>query len=146
MNIIQANIILKMGVVLFSTKQKSVSEIGISLNEIYPDDELTSGGYWLFDWQTNECYYSYNFLNSLGYIKSEVTNNTDFFYKVADNLHLKEGFKMIEELILNKSEDCFVNYLNYTHKNGEIIKIECSGVVLYKNDKPVMVLGAHILL
>jgi hypothetical protein len=34
MNKVQANLVLKMGIALFSTKQ-SVTEIGISLNEIY---------------------------------------------------------------------------------------------------------------
>jgi hypothetical protein len=142
---IHANLVLKMGVILFSTKKQSVSEIGICLNELHSDD-LTSGGYWLYDWETNECYYSEKLINSLGYNRCDVQNNTNFFYKVADNEHLNEGFKMIDELVLNKSELSFINDLNYTHKNGSIIKVECSGTVFYKFNEPIIVLGTHILL
>jgi len=139
---IHANIVLKMGVVLLSTQHQSVLDIGAVLNKAHTDD-LTSGGYWLYDWITNECYYSDNFIASMGYDRSEVSNKTDFFYKVANKEHLNHGFDMIYDLIKEMSETCFINELDYTRKNGEIIKIQCSGTVFYKFGEPIIVLGTH---
>ena len=145
MNKVQANLVLKMGIALFSTKQ-SVTEIGISLNEIYTDDDITSGGFWLYNIQTKECYYSDKFLNSLGYNKKDVANNTDFLYKTADVSALEKGFKMINDLIVSRSESSFINYLDYTHKDGSIVKVECCGTVFYKRNEPIIVFGTHILM
>jgi hypothetical protein len=52
---------------------------------------------------------------------------------------------MLNELIAKKSEACFINYLDYTKKDGDILNVECSGTCLYKNGEPYIVLGTHNL-
>ena len=50
---------------------------------------------------------------------------------------------MLNKLIENKSESCFVNDLEYTKKSGEVFTVECSGTPLYKDNKPYIVLGTQ---
>lgn len=145
MNDIHANFVLKMGVILLSTRIFSVTEIGMSLNKLH-SDELTSGGYWLYDWDTKDCYLSDKLIESIGYSRSDVAPSIDFFYKVANNEHLNLGFAMVNDLIDMQSESCFCNKLEYTHNDGHKIQIQCSGTVFYKYGKPVIVLGTHEIL
>jgi hypothetical protein len=137
-----ANIVLKMGVILLSTRYGTVEGIGSQLNELHTD-ELTSGGYWLYDYLTGACYSSDKFIDVIGYERHEVEPTVDFFYKTADVEKLNKGFKMIDDLIAMKAEHCFIHELLYTHKDGSTVNVQCSGTVFYKFDEPFMVLGTH---
>ena len=136
------NIILKLGITLATKNLFTIKEVGKFMQETSADD-FTSNGFWLYSYNSNDCYLSDKFLETIGYNRSEIIENVDFFYKVADNEHLKKGFDMLNELIKVKSEACFINYLDYTCKDGIVLNIKCSGTVLYKNNKPYIVLGTH---
>ena len=144
-NRIHANIVLKMGVILLSNKYKGAIDIGAELNKLYTDD-LTNGGYWLYDYKTNECYYSDRFLKSLGYNREDVCLTISFFYKTAEKIHLDVCFEMIAELMEDKSENCFVNEIDYYHVDGTILKVECMGTIFYKDGEPIIVLGTNKIL
>jgi hypothetical protein len=144
-NILHANIVLKMGVILLSNKYSGVMPIGYELNQLHTDS-LTNGGYWLYDYNTHECYYSDRFIESIGYERDDIDSTVSFFYKTADNEHLSIGFEMISELVEEKSEICFVNELTYYHSDGRELQIECMGTVFYKEVEPIIVLGTHKIL
>lgn len=138
------NLILKLGIAIASKNLNTIEEIGKLIQETGADD-FTDGGFWLYGYDSNECYLSDKFLESLKYTRDEIISNVSFFYKTANNDHLNKGFEMLNELIEKKSESCFINYLDYTRKDGSIFNVECSGTCLYKFDKPYIVLGTHLL-
>lgn len=136
------NIILKLGVALASKSLSTIKEIGEFMQNT-GSDKFSNGGFWLYSYESNDCYLSDNFLKSLEYKRDEIDENVSFFYKVANKEHLDKGFEMLNKLIENKSESCFVNDLEYTKKSGEVFTVECSGTPLYKDNKPYIVLGTQ---
>lgn len=138
------NIILKLGIALASKNLFSIKEIGEFMQETGAD-EFSNGGFWLYGYESNDCYLSDKFLESLEYKREEIEENVGFFYKVANHEHLDRSFEILNKLIEKKSEFCFVNELDYTKKSGEVFTVECSGTPLYKNNKPYIVLGTHVI-
>jgi hypothetical protein len=53
---------------------------------------------------------------------------------------------MIAELMEDKSENCFVNEIDYYHVDGTILKVECMGTIFYKDGEPIIVLGTNKIL
>jgi len=139
---IHQNVILKLGAILLMKQSANVIEIGKQLQKTGIDEAL-SGGFWLYDYVTHDCYFSDKFITSLGYEREEVSNTVDFFYKTADKTHLTKGFDMIEDLINETSELVFINRLDFYTKSGETLDIECAGTVIYSFGKPIMVVGTH---
>ena len=139
---IHQNVILKLGAILLMKQSANVVEVGEYLQKTGIDDALT-GGFWLYGYNVHDCYLSDKLIESLGYIREEVPPNVDFFYKAAENAHLNKGFEMIDELVAEQSEKCFINYLDYRTKDGETIKVECTGTVIYSFGKPLIVIGTH---
>jgi|LakMenEpi03Oct11_1017367.scaffolds.fasta_scaffold01073_3 hypothetical protein len=136
------NIILKLGVALASKDLSTIKEIGEFIQNT-GSDEFVSGGFWLFSYESKDLYLSNKFLELLDYNRNEVIEKIDFFYKTANHKELEKGFKMLEELIKNKSESCFINTITHTKKDGSILNVECSGTPLYKNNEPYIILGTH---
>lgn len=136
------NIYLKLGIAIASKIYNNIFEIGKYMQETGAD-EFTNGGFWLYGYESQDCYLSDKFIKSLGYRRGEITHNVDFFYKIANNDHLNKGFNMLDELIDKKSESSFINYLDYTRKNGSVFNVECSGTVMYKFGEPYIILGTH---
>jgi len=139
---IHQNVILKLGAILLMKQSANVVEVGEYLQKTGIDNALT-GGFWLYGYNAHDCYLSDKLIESLGYIREEVPPNVDFFYKAAENAHLNKGFEMIDELVAEQSEKCFINYLDYRTKDGETIKVECTGTVIYSFGKPLIVIGTH---
>jgi hypothetical protein len=138
------NIILKLGVGIAAKDLFTIKEIGEFMQNTGAD-KFSNGGFWLYGYESNDCYLSDKFLQSLGYSRDEIKENVEFFYKVANNEHLNIGFEMLNKLIEVKSETSFINYLNYTKKDKSILNVECSGTPLYKDNKPYIILGTHAI-
>lgn len=145
LNIEHQNIILKLGAILLTKTTNDVFEIGCHLQQSGIEAVLT-GGFWLYDYKTNDCYYSDKFIKVLGYERSEIPNGVEFFYKTSDVEQLKVGFGMIDSIITDRSEACFINDLLYYTKDNLPINIECVGTVIYKFYEPILVIGTHTVL
>ena len=139
---IHQNVILKLGAILLMKQSANVIEIGEHLQKTGIDDAST-GGFWLYGYNVHDCYLSDKFISSLGYSREEVPHSVDFLYKTAENTRLNKSFEMIDELVTEQSEKCFINYLDYKAKDGETIKVECTGTVIYSFGKPLIVIGTH---
>lgn len=135
-------IILKLGALLLTKKSLNILEIGKQLQETNAD-EMVNGGFWLYSYEDNDAYLSDRFIGSLLYDRENITNNVDFFYKVADNVQLNKGFAMIEELIKTKSELCFSHNVDYKRKDEVNLTVTCRGSVIYILDKPFCIIGTH---
>jgi hypothetical protein len=138
---IHAKIVLKMGVALFADKVNSVNELGYLLASQHCD-ELSNAGFWLWDYRTNEVYYSKKFCNALGFDYNDFGIGFNGFYLV-DKEQLEAGLQMVNDLIVNKSNDIFKNELLYKTKMNTEIKIMCIGTVFYKENEPFYILGTH---
>ena len=135
-------IILKLGALLLTKKTLNILEIG-SLLQQTDADSMVNGGFWLYGYDDNDVYLSDRFIDSLLYKRDEIIHNVNFFYIVGNKEHLYRGFKMIDDLIKNKSETCFSHNVDYQKKNGDNVTVTCRGSVIYILDKPFCVIGTH---
>lgn len=118
---------------LFSLGEKLVAE---------HCDELSDGGFWVWNHKTNEVYYSPKFCTTLGYDYGELGKGFSGFNR-GNPEQMKIGMDTIQDLIDKRSHDTFVNIIEFTKKDGNIILVECSGAVLFIGDVPFVVLGTH---
>lgn len=141
---IHENIVLKMGAMLLDSRTKTLSELGDLLVKSN-SDELTNGGFWVWEYATNKVYYSPKFCNSLGYEYNEFKDGFGGFNR-GDVEQMQYGMTLIQDLINAKSQDSFINKIDFQKKDLSIIHIECSGTVFYKFDNPYLILGTHKVL
>lgn len=118
---------------LFELGEKLVSE---------QCDEISDGGFWVWNHNTNEVYYSPRFCTTLGYSYGELGKGFSGFNR-GNPEQMKMGMALIQNLIDTKSHDTFINVIEFTKKDGSTILIECSGAVLFIDDIPFVVLGTH---
>lgn len=143
MNKIHDKIVLKMGVSLFESTSNNVIELGDLLLKL-ESDKLTDAGFWIWDYVTNEVYYSPKFCEKIGYSYGDFGNDTKGF-DLANKEQMAIGMEMLNNLIDNKSELIFINNIEYTSKDGSIKKFICSGTVFYKDGETKYILGTHKL-
>lgn len=141
---IHENIVLKMGAMLLDSRTKTLSELGELLVKSN-SDELTNGGFWILEYASGKVYYSPKFCNVLGYDYNEFKDGFDGFNR-GDAEQMQYGMMLINDLIKAKSQDSFINKIDFQKKDLSMIQIECSGTVFYKFDKPYLILGTHKIL
>lgn len=140
-NIIHQKIVLKLGVALFEDKVNNVIELGEMMLKTEADN-IANAGFWIWDYVTNEVYYSPKFCNSLGYEYQELGNDFKGF-NLSNKEHLDTCIEKINQLLKDKSHSVFINEIDYITKNGNVINITCSGTIFYKNGNPKYILGTH---
>lgn len=141
--LIHQKIVLKLGVALFDNKASNVIELGDMMLKA-ESDNIANGGFWIWDYTTNEVYYSPKFYEVLGYKFGDFGNGFKGF-ELSNKEHLDRGIDLIKELIINKSELIFINNIDYKKKDGSILNVICSGTIFYKNNAPKYILGTHKL-
>lgn len=140
-NNIVENTMLKLKVVLLKDKAQSLVELGKALTNTGCDD-YTEGGFWLWNYNNNEVYYSPKFCNILGYEYDELGHGFGGFNR-GNPIQIAYGMKVIDNLIKEHNTDHFVNTISFTKKDNTIINIECSGAVFFIDKKPYIILGTH---
>lgn len=137
-------IALSLNIALFDSKAKGLLPLGEHI--CYENlERLESGGIWLWDYQTNEVYYSEAFCESLGYNYGELGTGFSGF-DLGNKEQMEAGMEMIKYLISIKSIGPFVNNITFTSKSKKQVPVECVGAVFYKNNDPYIVFGTHKLL
>jgi len=144
MDSIHENIVIKIGVSILSTKAATLTELGELLINSKADD-LSSGGIWIWQYDSGEVFYSPNFCETLGFEYGELGNDFTGFNR-ADTENLNYGMSLIDKLIESKSNENFINNIKFQKKDGQYIDIQCTGTVLYRYGKPYIVLGTHKVL
>lgn len=134
---------LKLSVILISNHSDNLFDLGEKL-VIEHCDEIANGGFWVWNHNTNEVYYSPKFCNTLGYKYGELGRGFGGFNR-GNVEQMQKGMAMIDKLIAENSKDTFINNINFTKKDGSIITIECSGAILFIGEVPFVILGTHKL-
>jgi PAS domain S-box-containing protein len=102
---------------------------------------ITSDAIWDIDLSTNEIYRSENFCRLSGYTPDEIGSNLNWWF---DKIHPEDQErvkrKLDEELYL-KNERWEDEY-RFEYADGTYKVISDSGIILYKEGKPVRILGA----
>ena len=116
--------------------------------------ELSTDGFW--DWHVGsgkDGGEDYEYLRpklkkQLGYEDEELENKPSSWQKICDPEDMGKMFKKVQKHFESKGEHPFSCVTNYTHKNGSIVKIRCSGTVVDFNEdgEPVRMVGTHQLI
>ena len=138
------SIVIKFGVQLLWKPNLRVSELGKRLSEL-KTDEQTEAGFWIWDYKTDECYYSDKFKKFLGY-GDDFSDTIEGVMNYMVEEDLQPGLIKTQMMIESKSNDVFVNVVRYKTPEG-IKGVVCSGTIVYdKEDKPAYILGTHQIL
>ncbi len=102
---------------------------------------ITSDAIWDFDLVTHEIYRSENFCRLSGYSPEETGSNLNWWF---DKIHPEDQERVkrkLDEQLLLKNERWEDEY-RFEYADGTYKILIDSGLILYKDDKPVRILGA----
>ena len=138
------SIVIKFGVQLLWKPNLRVSELGKRLSEL-KTDEQTEAGFWIWDYNTDECYYSPKFKDYLKFDDSFPNTSAGFIQNMIEE-DLQPGLLKTQMMIESKSKDVFINVVRYKTPEG-IKGVICSGTIIYSKDElPTYVVGTHQIL
>lgn len=125
----------------FRQDYDTMNEVGERMLDV-DCDGLATGGFWIWDYRTNEVYYSPKFCVTLGFNYGDFGNSFDGF-NLANKDMFDKGVNDIQKLISIKSNAIFMNEVLFTTKRLVDMHITCVGTVVYDDDEPTFVLGTH---
>ena len=121
------------------------SEIGAIL-ERYQLDKATDG-FWVWNIQTNDEWYSPKFRAVLGFNDEyDFPNDPESWQKAIIPEHLKLAMDQVGEYLKNPIQNPYYLKVTYRRKNGSLINILCDGdIVRYNNEtrEPIIMVGTH---
>lgn len=141
---IPENIVLKFTTLISGKLKQNVLEIGQDLVDLGCDD-LTNGGFWIWDVHSEIEFYSPNFRKSLGF------EGEHDFPSVADSwmTHIYPEDKKIAidnyyKNLNTKGDYDYYQEVKYYTKTKETLKTLCSGsLILDKNGDAQLLVGTH---
>jgi diguanylate cyclase (GGDEF)-like protein/PAS domain S-box-containing protein len=108
------------------------------------DDTLS--GYWDWNLDNNTEYLSTGFKKMLGYQDHELVNSPETWQRLILQEDLPKVINCFKKHVESLGEIPFYNEVRYTHKDGSIIWVICSGHVVEwdSNNRPLQMIGSHI--
>ena len=109
--------------------------------------EKSTDGYWDWNIVTNYEYLSPKFKAQLGYAPDEMENSPRSWQSICNPDDLEKASENINLHLKGETRD-FSETLRFTHKDGHIVNILCSGVVVSrdKDGNPLRMVGTHRLI
>jgi len=144
MNKVHENIVLKLAAIIYIGKFKDVIELGqLLLDEI--GDELADGGFWIWDFNSDDEFYSPQFRKSLGFEgEHDFPSKSTSWMNAIDEQDKERAFKNLDKNINN--EGAYYQIVTYTKKNGDPLTLLCSGSLMRDTKgKPLYLFGTHKL-
>ena len=135
--------LLKFSVMIASLKTEDVLKIGKELVKLGFDD-ITDGGFWIWEVGTNIEFYSPKFRSVLGY-----EGEHDFpslAQSWQDSIHLadlKLAIRSFNKALETGGEYPYDQFVTYSKKNGEKISFTCSGKLLKLKGEFKYLIGTH---
>lgn len=107
-------------------------------------DDLTDGGFWIWEINTNKEFYSPKFRSTLGYIGEEDFPSTpDSWQKSINKKDLDIAIKNFKEVLKTGNDEKYNQVVEYTTKNGNLITFICSGKLLKIEGEYKFLVGTH---
>lgn len=103
--------------------------------------KITSDAIWDFDLVTNSIYRSEAFSRISGYTKSDIYNNLNWWF---DRIHPEDQQRVKDKLDehLRMSKERWEDKYRFCYADGSYKILHDSGFILYKEGKPVRIIGA----
>lgn len=137
---------IKVAAVLTGGLEKNVLEIGEDLLRL-GCDRIADLGIWVWDVKTDVEFYSPKFRASLGFEgEHDFPSVAASWQKYIDPADLKIAEANYQRAIStpNTDTDSYYQKVSYTKKNGEQIRLLCSGTVVFdKENNPLFLVGTH---
>lgn len=133
---------LALGVSLLSRTISNVIEIGRLMFQL-GSDKMTDCGYWIWNIDTDECYYSPKFIHCLGYEESEFDYNGTVFRKLMKEESLKTAMERADKLLKLGKTSTITNTVVYTRKDGTEATFDCSVTTIDRNGILSILFGVH---
>lgn len=126
-------------------KHKDVLDIGkIMMSE--GADELTNGGFWIWDAKHTKEFYSDIFIESLGFKKEEINYTPEFWMQQIFQEGLELAIIKLNEHKVTKGETPYHLVVKYYKKDVSIIEVLCSGQGVFDSDEMLFLIGSHKIL
>lgn len=104
----------------------------------------TKAGFYDWNLETNEIYYSPGWKNMLGYSDEELPNDFSIWQKLTEPKDVQKSWEMQQQLI-NKQRDRFEMEFKMKHKDGYWVDILSRADAVFNEDrKAIRVVGTHI--
>ena len=133
---------LALGVTILSRTISSVKDIGSLMYQL-GSDNMTECGYWIWNKDTDECYYSPKFIHCLGYTQEEIEYNSSTFRKLMNDSSLKMAIEKTDRLLQLGKTSSIINTVVYKKKDGTEITFDCSVTTIERNGLISILFGAH---
>jgi PAS domain S-box-containing protein len=133
---------LALGVSLLSRTISNVIEIGRLMFQL-GSDKMTDCGYWIWNIDTDECYYSPKFIHCLGYEESDFDYNGTVFRKLMKEESLKTAMDKTQNLLKLGKSSTITNTVVYTRKDGKEVTFDCSVTTIDRNGILSILFGSH---
>lgn len=141
------NKLLALAYKMESIHSTNVLEIGKELVSVGADN-LTNGGFWIWDIGTEIEYYSPKFRKSLGFDgESDFPSTPKSWQEYITLDGLKEAVANFEKAIAKDSSHPYSQNVVYRKKNGGHLFVNCSGIVIRDLSRDFTVLvGSHVII
>ena len=119
----------------------SEKELMQSNERFYFVSKVTSDAIWDFDLITNQIYRSDAFSQISGYNQVDITENLDWWFdKIHPDDQQRVKKKLNDHLLLKKEK--WDDEYRFVYADGTYKVLSDSGIILYRNNKPVRIIGA----
>ena len=137
------NIIIYLSVFAEKSEINDVLQIG---NKLVGKgfDNLTDGGFWIWDINNNIEFYSPNFRKSLGFKgEKDFPSIPTSWQSYIDGNCLTIAISNFNRAVKSKGKEPYYQEVKYTTKKGEELNVLCSGMVINENNSPKFLVGTH---
>lgn len=134
-------------VIAFKNMKSDVIETGKTLMSL-GCDEMVDGGFWIWDINTGEEFYSDRFIKSLGFSgPNEFPYIAGSWQKQISSEGLKRAFDNYEKHLETGGAHPYDQKVTYLKKDGKKLNLICSGTIVKDDDgSPSIMVGTHKLL
>lgn len=131
---------------LISAKTGNVLAMGKELLEAEADD-LTDGGFWIWNIENNQEFYSPNFRKSLGFEgEHDFPSVSESWQKQILKEDLEIAIKNFKKSYKKPEKHPYYQEVSYYRKDGSVLRVICSGLIIKRNGKSKYLVGTHKLI
>lgn len=130
----------------YFSDSEDIYEMGRDLVEAGADD-LADGGFWILDLSSNgNEFYSPNYIKSVGYDDGSFPSPPNAWKSVVTDSYLIKLEDAFAKHIESKDTEQFHTIAKYNKKDGGILTVICTGLLVIKNGIAEYMVGSHVII